>query len=84
MIDAFKDYFRVDRNVVIADLKALRCKDRNVEEYTEQFNKMQSRYPINGADAELMKELYVDSLPYKIKERLALDRAYATFTLPEV
>jgi hypothetical protein len=60
------DYFEVDKHVVIAELKALRCTNFDVDSYVAEFNKSLARYPMNGSDELYLKDIFVASLPFKL------------------
>ena len=74
---AFIQEFTVDPNVIIGELRAQRCIDFDVDSFTNKFlqsaNKLNKSDP--GVEAQL-KLLYVDSLPFKIKEVLLKDKYF--------
>ena len=50
MRDIFCDYFHVDKNVVIADLRALIIKDYDVEGFTTKFNALSAKFSMTPAE----------------------------------
>ena len=44
MRDIFCDHFHVDKNVIIADLRALIIKDCDVEAFTTKFNALSAKF----------------------------------------
>ena len=74
--------FQVDPNVVIGELRALRCVDYDVNKYTDQFNAkaMKLKQTDPGLLAQL-KMLYSEGLPFKIKEYLIRERDYHVYSL---
>lgn len=81
MENAFEDYFRVDRHVVLTELQALRCDKLDVVKYVTQFNQIKSKYYFTVADDETLKDAFVSGLPFKCKEALTVHRDMATYTL---
>lgn len=63
----FTEYFEVDMGVVLAELKALRVKDYDVDKYVDEFNKILARAPNNGKDEVYLKDIFVSSLPFRLK-----------------
>jgi len=77
MISKFKTEFAVDQNTIIAEVRALRCQDQDVTKYTEEFNlKISKLRSTNPGTQEHLKILYVDGLPFKLKEMILRDRHY--------
>ena len=70
MKDAFKDFFNVDKSVLTSELRALQLKAFDVDKLVTDFNSVLTKYPLNGADDELLKELFIGKLPIKCAEAL--------------
>ena len=66
----FSDTFVVDRNVIFTDLRALQVKDFDVNAYTIQFNKISALCSMSSGDEQLLKQIFVDSLPDKVREHI--------------
>ena len=49
MRDIFCNHFCVDKNVIIADLKALIIKDYNVEAFSTKFNALSAKFSMTPA-----------------------------------
>ena len=49
MRDIFCDHFHVDKNVIIADLRALIIKDYNVEAFTTKFKALSAKFSMTPA-----------------------------------
>ena len=82
MEQAFIKEFTVDPNVVLGELRALRCTDYDVKKYTDAFNAKAIK--LNQADPGMsaqLKMLFTEGLPYKVKEFLIKERDYHTFSL---
>lgn len=82
---AFIQEFTVDPNVIIGELRAQRCQDFDVDGFTNRFlqtaNKLNKSDP--GIEAQL-KLLYVDSLPFKIKEVLLKDKYFQSMSFQQL
>ena len=75
----------MDTNAVIAEVRALRCFDNKVQEFTDEFNTKSSRMPLKDPGVqEHLKLIYTDGLPKRVKEMLLRDRDYQTWSLTEV
>ena len=82
MRDAFCKHFAVDKNVLLAEMKSLRVTNYDVDAYVTAFNKVANLYPIkNQGDEHYLKQLFVDPLPGKVKEKLVTDREYDAMSL---
>ena len=44
MRDIFCDHFHVDKNVIIADIRALIIKEYDVEAFTTKFNALSAKF----------------------------------------
>lgn len=74
---SFIQEFTVDPNIIIGELRASRCQDFDVEGFSNKF--LQTANKLNKADPGIeaqLKLLYVDSLPFKIKEVLLKDKYF--------
>ena len=84
MRSTFLQEFAVDQNAVIAEVRTMRCQDQDVAKYTDEFNAKVSK--LRSSDPGLrqhLKILYVDGLPFKLKEILFRDKAYQHMDLPQ-
>ena len=50
MRDIFCNHFCVDKNVIIADLRALIIKDYDIEAFTTKFNALSAKFSMNSAE----------------------------------
>lgn len=60
----------MDKHVVIAELKALRCNNYDVDTYVAEFNKSLAKYTMNGHDEMYLKDIFLAGLPFKVSEHL--------------
>ena len=70
MREAFKDFFNIDKSVLTSELRALQLRSYDVDKLVVDFNHVLSKYPLNGSDDELLKELFVSKLPGRCAEAL--------------
>ena len=70
---------------MIAEVRAIRCSDNKVTEYTDEFNKKAAKLSLKSAAVqEHLKILYTDGLPWKLKEAMLRDRDYEKWPFTEV
>ena len=71
----------MDKQAVIAELKALRTRDYDVDSYVDEFNRTLSKYAMNGSDEMYLKDIFLSNLPNKVQETLQLDASVSRMTL---
>ena len=84
MKKAFVEYFEVDEEVVLSELKAMYCEKFDVSKYTTQFNQVMTKHQWTPADQKNLKEAYIEGLPYKVKEVLTIHRNTTNLTLAKL
>jgi hypothetical protein len=76
MVSKFEDEFKVDSDVIIAELRTFKTQNYNVDKYTDDFNSKIAKLDIRTAGlTEHLKILYQEGLPWKIKDQLLRDRS---------
>jgi len=61
--------------MVLAELRTMRTQNYNVGKYTDDFNTKIAKLPVaSGGLSEHLKILYIEGLPWKLKDQLLRDR----------
>lgn len=76
MVKKFEAEFKVDPDVIIAELRTMKTQNYNVDKYTDDFNSKISKLDATTQGlTEHLKILYQEGLPWKIKDQLLRDRS---------
>jgi hypothetical protein len=75
----------VDQSTIVAEVRAMRCTDYDVNKFTDDFNDKSAKLPSSDPGMrQHLKMLYVDALPYKVKEQLLRSGNYQYMSLQQV
>ena len=81
METTFTDYFAVGRNLILAELQALRADKLDVNKYVAQCNQAKSKYYWNSGDEQALKDAFMSGLPFKAKEALMINYDTQAYSL---
>lgn len=82
MVQKFEAEFATDPEAVIAELRTLRAQNQDVTKYTEEFNAKIAKLAVTTSGVkEHLKILYMEGLPWKVKDQLLRDRTTKTLDL---
>lgn len=79
---AFLKEFTADPNIIMSELRGLRTVDYDVNKYSEEFQSKVQK--LDQSDASLLaqaKLMFVDGLPFKVKEHLVRERDFHQLSL---
>lgn len=81
----FLNKFKVEPTNVLTELVTLRCDgNKDVEEYTVKFNTIAAKYTWQSHDEPQLKEAYLGSLPFKLKETMYVHRDPNSYSLQKL
>lgn len=76
-MNLFVNEFSVDPNVIIGELRILRCVDYDVNKYSDDFVAKTARLDKSKPGLqEQLKMIFADGLPFKVKELLHREKGY--------